>query len=54
MDDKQLDRQYVENTYARQDLLLDHGEGALVWDENGREYIDLGSGIGVNALGHAD
>lgn len=54
MDDKQLDRQYVENTYARQDLLLDHGKGALVWDENGREYIDLGSGIGVNALGHAD
>lgn len=54
MDDKQLDRQYVENTYARQDLLLDHGEGALVWDENGREYIDLGSGIGVNVLGHAD
>lgn len=54
MDDKQIDRQYVENTYARFDLLLDHGKGARVWDAKGREYIDLGSGIGVNALGHAD
>lgn len=54
MNDKQLDRQYVENTYARQDLLLEYGQGARVWDADGKEYIDLGSGIGVNALGHAD
>ena len=32
----------------------ERGSGALVWDESGREYIDLGSGIGVNAFGAAD
>ncbi|HYN29064.1 MAG TPA: acetylornithine transaminase [Dermatophilaceae bacterium] len=34
-------------------LVLDHGEGAWVWDADGRRYLDLLGGIAVNALGHA-
>ena len=33
--------------------VLDHGRGALVWDVDGREYLDFLAGIAVNALGHA-
>lgn len=53
-DIKAIDRQYVMNTYARFDLLIERGEGSLCYDENGREYIDLTSGIGVNSLGYSD
>ncbi|MBK8803413.1 MAG: acetylornithine/succinylornithine family transaminase [Fibrobacteres bacterium] len=41
-------------TYARQPLFLERGEGVWVWDVEGRKYLDLTSGIAVNALGHAD
>ena len=54
MDIRQTDSQYIAHTYARAPLLAVRGSGALVWDEDGREYIDLGSGIGVNAFGAAD
>jgi acetylornithine/N-succinyldiaminopimelate aminotransferase len=54
MDIRQTDAQYIAHTYARAPLLAERGSGALVWDESGREYIDLGSGIGVNAFGAAD
>lgn len=33
-------------------LVLDHGEGAWVWDVDGQRYLDLVGGIAVNALGH--
>ena len=33
--------------------VLDHGRGALVWDVDGREYLDFLAGIAVNSLGHA-
>lgn len=45
---------YVANTYKRYPIALHHGSGAHLWDESGREYIDLGSGIAVNAFGMAD
>ena len=54
MDIKQIDKQYVANTYARFDLCLVRGNGSLVYDETGKEYIDLGTGIAVNALGVND
>ena len=54
MDIKQKDKEYIASTYARFDLLLTHGKGSLVYDENGKEYIDMGSGIGVTAFGFAD
>ena len=49
-----LDRQYVANTYARFPLTLVRGSGARCWDDQGREYIDLGTGIAVNTFGFAD
>ncbi|MDP9417358.1 MAG: acetylornithine transaminase, partial [Actinomycetota bacterium] len=40
-------------TYAAPSMTLVRGEGARVWDEEGREYVDLVGGIAVSALGHA-
>lgn len=54
MDIKQLDKEYIAGTYARFPLQLVSGKGSLVTDENGKEYIDLGTGIAVNAFGVAD
>ncbi|MGM9592655.1 MAG: acetylornithine/succinylornithine family transaminase [Oscillospiraceae bacterium] len=48
------DNEYVANTYARFPLVLMEGKGSLVYDEKGKEYIDMGSGIGVTAFGIAD
>jgi acetylornithine/N-succinyldiaminopimelate aminotransferase len=41
------------NTFGPPQLVLARGQGARVWDEDGREYLDLLGGIAVNALGHA-
>ncbi|GAB7007638.1 acetylornithine transaminase [Nocardioides sp. AN3] len=41
------------NTFGPPKLVLARGKGAHVWDEDGREYVDLLGGIAVNALGHA-
>ena len=51
---KELDGKYVAGTYARFPIVLKEGKGSLVWDEDGKEYIDMGSGIAVNAFGIAD
>ena len=51
---KEKDKQYIANTYGRFDIEISHGKGSLVYDINGREYIDLSSGIAVNTLGMAD
>ncbi len=50
----EIDKQYVANTYARFPLELTSGKGSLVYDENGKKYIDLGTGIAVNAFGVGD
>ena len=49
-----LDNQYVANTYARFPLNIVRGQGAYAYDDNGKCYIDLGSGIAVNTLGYSD
>ena len=51
---KTIDKEYIANTYARFPVELVSGKGSLVYDESGREYIDMGSGIGVTAFGIAD
>ena len=51
---KNLDEQYVMHSYGRFPVALDRGEGATIWDVNGREYIDFTAGIGVTSLGHGD
>ena len=49
-----IDKQYIAGTYARFPLQLVEGKGSLVKDETGKEYIDLGTGIAVNAFGVGD
>jgi len=51
---KTIDKEYVANTYNRFDIEIVSGNGSRVYDENGKEYIDMGSGIGVTAFGIAD
>lgn len=43
----------VMGTYARQNIVFARGEGAWLETEDGTRYLDLGSGVAVNALGHA-
>jgi len=49
-----IDKEYVAGTYGRFPVELVSGKGSIVTDVNGKEYIDLGSGIGVTAFGFAD
>ena len=49
-----LEAQHVLHTYKRQPVVFVRGEGARLFDENGRSYLDFISGIGVCVLGHAD
>lgn len=49
-----LDKQYVAGTYARFPVEIVRGKGSLVYDTEGKEYIDLGTGIGVTAFGIGD
>lgn len=51
---KDIDREFIAGTYARFPVQIVSGKGALVYDENGKEYIDLGTGIAVSTFGTAD
>lgn len=53
-DIKQLDADYIAQTYGRFNLALSHGKGCDVWDFEGNHYLDFTSGIGTNSLGWAD
>lgn len=44
----------IVGTYARAPLVLSHGIGCKLFDVEGREFLDMTSGIAVNALGHSD
>ncbi len=48
-----LEREYLLQNYARYPIVLSRGKGPYLWDTTGKKYLDLISGIGVNALGHA-
>ena len=50
----ELDNQYVASTYKRFPIEIISGKGSLVKDVNGKEYIDMGSGIAVTSFGVAD
>lgn len=54
MNTKEKDNEFVSHAYGRFDVAISSGKGSTVWDENGKEYIDFGSGIGVTAFGIAD
>jgi acetylornithine/N-succinyldiaminopimelate aminotransferase len=49
-----LGKRYWLSIYRPREVILDHGKGSRVWDTEGRDYIDFGAGIAVNALGHQD
>ena len=54
MNTKEKDLKYIMHTYGRYDVALKSGKGAVVYDENGKKYIDVSSGIGVNSLGYCN
>ncbi|ANB15098.1 acetylornithine transaminase [Sugiyamaella lignohabitans] len=45
---------YVVQTYSRPEVFLNKGKGSLLWDSEGKKYIDFTAGIAVTSLGHAD
>ncbi|TAE33169.1 MAG: aspartate aminotransferase family protein [Alphaproteobacteria bacterium] len=47
-------KQFWTQNYAPRSMILDHGKGSVVWDKDGNDYIDLGSGIAVCSLGHQE
>ncbi|MBM4413667.1 MAG: aspartate aminotransferase family protein [Chloroflexi bacterium] len=49
-----LDQQYVLQTYARPNFVIERGEGCYLYDTDGHKYLDCVAGIAVNALGYAD
>ena len=51
---KQKDNEFIAATYGRFPLVITEGKGSLLKDEDGKEYIDLGTGIAVNTFGAAD
>lgn len=50
----ELDKQYIAGTYKRFPVEIVNGKGSLVKDVNGKEYVDMGSGIAVTSFGVAD
>lgn len=51
---KELDKKYIANTYARFPIEIVRGEGSKLYDDQGKEYIDMGTGIGVSVFGVGD
>lgn len=54
MNAKDRDAKYIAGTYARFPVVIKSGKGSLLYGEDGKEYIDLGTGIAVNTFGAAD
>lgn len=51
---KKLDEKFIMNTYGRHDVLISSAKGVVATDHDGKVYIDVSSGIGVNSLGYCD
>ena len=51
---KELDNENIMHTYGRYDVCITKGKGVYAYDDNGKKYIDVSSGIGVNCLGYCD
>lgn len=54
MTTKEKDLQYIMHTYGRYDVALQSGKGVVAYDEDGKRYLDVSSGIGVNSLGYCN
>ena len=53
MDFRSIEEQYTSGVYTKRDLTIVRGEGALLWDDQGNDYIDCVGGQGAANLGHA-
>lgn len=54
MNIKELDSSFIAHTYGRFPVVIERGKGSLAYDENGKEYIDMSTGIAVNTFGFSD
>ncbi len=54
MNTKNQDKNYIMHTYNRYNVALKEGKGCYAYDEEGKKYLDVSSGIGVNSLGYCD
>lgn len=54
MNVKERDSRYIAGTYSRFPVVITRGKGSLLYDESGKEYIDLSTGIAVNTFGASD
>ena len=54
MTTKEKDLHYIMHTYGRYDVALQSGKGVVAYDEDGKRYLDVSSGIGVNSLGYCN
>ena len=53
MNSIELESTYTSGVYGKRQFTMVRGQGATLWDENGRSYIDCGSGISVANVGHS-
>ena len=49
-----IEREFAFELYPKRDITLVRGEGATVWDDEGKSYIDCTAGVGVANVGHAN
>ena len=54
MNHREREQRYALPVFPRRDLTLVRGEGAWVWDDQGRRYVDCTAGVGVASVGHAN
>lgn len=51
---KKIDQNYLMQTYSRVNVAFERGEGSILYDLEGKDYIDFGSGIGVSSVGYGN
>ena len=51
---EEADKKYILQTYGRDYTNFVRGEGSILYDDKGNDYVDFASGIGVNSIGHAN
>ena len=54
MNHQETEQRYGVDVYPKRDVTIVRGEGASLWDDRGREYIDCTAGVGVASVGHAN
>ena len=54
MNGRDLEERYALPVYPQRGVTVVRGEGALLWDDQGSEYLDCAAGVGVASIGHAN